>query len=201
ERTQTAYHQTLKIHETLPVDTSRVKSLQHNKAIPLLANCTELFSISDTYNFIMHPTKSVAIENEMGSVGLMDATVYPLLLGITDNGRAIAAPIVLIDHDRGTFAGARWIFINQILDQHFWNEQGATLITHVAKCVNPVVTELWPKTTYANYPRGERETNQIEPQAFAQSEENWSLNRTDEKYEHQVFTLENHLNVIQLMQS
>src|SRR5699024_11761783 len=64
----------LKIHETLPVDTSRVKSLQHNKAIPLLANCTELFSISDTYNFIMHPTKSVAIENEMGSVGPMDAT-------------------------------------------------------------------------------------------------------------------------------
>src|SRR5699024_7896390 len=71
ELTQTAYHQTLKIHESLPVDTSRVKSLQHNKAIPLLANCTELFSISDTYNFIMHPTKSVAIENEMGSVGPM----------------------------------------------------------------------------------------------------------------------------------
>src|SRR5699024_9128201 len=64
----------------------RVKALQHNKAIPLLANCTELFSISDTYNVIMHPTKSVAIENEMGSVGPMDATIYPLLkfIQITD---------------------------------------------------------------------------------------------------------------------
>src|SRR5699024_12630256 len=77
ERTQTAYHHTLKIHETLPVDTSRVKSPQHNKAIPLLANCTDLFSISDTYNCIMHPTKAVAIDNEMSSVGPMEATTYP----------------------------------------------------------------------------------------------------------------------------
>src|SRR5699024_7976276 len=137
------------IHETLPVDTSRVKSLQHNKAIPLLANCTELFSISDTYNFIMHPTKSVAIENEMGSVGPMDATIYPLLKGITDNGREIAAPSVLIEHDRGTFASARWIFINQILDQHVWNEQGATLITQLAKLVNAAGVAHWITTSDA----------------------------------------------------
>lgn len=201
ERTQTAYHQTLKIHETLPVDTSRVKSLQHNKAIPLLANCTELFSISDTYNFIMHPTKSVAIENEMGSVGPMDATIYPLLKGITDNGREIAAPSVLIEHDRGTFAGARWIFINQILDQHFWNEQGATLITQLAKFVKAGVTELWLKTTYANYHPGERATIQLQHQALAQSEENWSLKLTVEKNEQEVFTLEDNLKVIDLMQT
>src|SRR5699024_4216990 len=132
-------------------DTSRVKSLQHNKAIPLLANCTELFSISDTYNFIMHPTKSVAIENEMGSVGPMDATIYPSLKGITDNEREIAAPSVVIEHDRGTCAGARRIFINHILDQHSRHEKGATLIPQLANFPKATVPDLRLKTTYANY--------------------------------------------------
>src|SRR5699024_3193399 len=95
-----------------------------------------------------------------------DATIYPLLKGITDNGREIAAPSVLIEHDRGTFASVRWIFINQILDQHFWNEQGATLITQLAKFVKAGVTELWLKTTYANYHPGERATIQLQHQAW-----------------------------------
>src|SRR5699024_11710643 len=103
-------------------------------------------------------TTSVSIENEMGALGPMDATIHPLLKCITDNGREIAAPSVLIEHDRGTFAGARWIFINQIRDQHFRNEQGATLITQLAKFVKAGVTELSLKTTYANYHPGERAT-------------------------------------------
>src|SRR5699024_9505449 len=109
ERTQTAYHQTLKIHETLPFDTSRVKSLQHNKTIPLFNHCTVLFSINDTYNFILHRTKSVAKDNDMGSFRQMHATFYPLLKGITDNERQISAPSVLFEHDRGSFASGRWI--------------------------------------------------------------------------------------------
>src|SRR5699024_10908653 len=124
-----------------------------------------------------------------------------LLKGITDNGREIAAPSVLIEHDRGTFAGARWIFINQILDQHFWNEQGATFIRQLAKFVKVGVTELWLKTTYANYHPGERATIQLQHQALAQSEENWSLKLTVEKNEQKVFTLEDNLKVIDLMQT
>src|SRR5699024_662839 len=116
------------------------------------------------------------------------------------NGREIAAPSVLIEHDRGTFAGARWIFINQILDQHFWNEQGATLITQLAKFVKAGVTELWLKTTYANYHPGERATIQLQHQALAQSEENLSLKLTVETYDQEVFTLEDNVKVIDLMQ-
>src|SRR5690625_4419910 len=113
----------------------------------------------------------------------------------------LSSDLVLIEHDRGTFASVRWIFINQILDQHFWNEQGATLITQLAKFVKAGVTELWLKTTYANYHPGERATIQLQHQALAQSEENWSLKLTVEKNEQEVFTLEDNLKVIDLMQT
>src|SRR5699024_911254 len=127
--------------------------------------------------------------------------IYPLLKGVTNNRREIAAPSVLIEHDRGTFAGARWIFINQILDQHFWNEQGATLITQLAKFVKAGVTELWLKTTYANYHPGERATIQLQHQALTKSEENWTFKLTVEKNEQEVFTLEDNLKLIDLMQT
>src|SRR5690625_6057681 len=70
----------------------------------------------------------------------------------------LSSDLVLIEHDRGTFASVRWIFINQILDQHFWNEQGATLITQLAKFVKAGVTELWLKTTY----RSEEHTSELQ---------------------------------------
>src|SRR5699024_1287538 len=124
-----------------------------------------------------------------------------MLEGITDNGREIAAPSVLIEHDRGTVAGARWRFINQIIDQHFWNEQGATLITQLVKIVRARVTELWLTPTYATYHTTERATIHLQHQALAQSEENWSLKLTVEKNEQEVFTLEDNLKVIDLMQT
>src|SRR5699024_11412850 len=57
------------------------------------------------------------------------------------------------------------------------------------------------KTTYANYHPGERATIHLQHQALAQSEENWSLKLTVEKNEQEVFTLEDNLKVIDLMQT
>src|SRR5699024_4184147 len=69
ERTQTAYHQTLNIHEVLPVRSESVVSLTHHRDIPVFAGKEDLFTIEDTHNVILHVTKASAIEAEMGSVG------------------------------------------------------------------------------------------------------------------------------------
>lgn len=201
ERSQTAYHQAINIHETLQVDSTRVNSLVHNKDIPVMADTTDLFHITDTYNFVMHPTKSVSIEHEMGSVGPMNATIHPLVKGITDTGREVAAPSVLIEHDRGTFAGARWIFINQMLDQHFWNEQGAKLLNRLTNFTEAGVTELWLKTTYANYHPGERATIHLQHQTLSQPEENWTFKLTIEKDGQALFSTQEQLKIIDLMQT
>src|SRR5699024_1773657 len=79
ERIQTAYHQKLNIHEILKVQTDTALTIQHNPDIPLYAGKEDLFTIGDTNNFVLHVTKSSAIEEEMGSVGPMDAHIYPLL--------------------------------------------------------------------------------------------------------------------------
>src|SRR5699024_5904246 len=96
--------------------------------IPLFADVEKLFTVEETYNFILHVTKKSAIEEEMGSVGPMDAHIYPLLKGVSKSGREVAAPSVLIENTKGTFAGGRWVFINQPLEAAFWTEHGAEVL-------------------------------------------------------------------------
>src|SRR5699024_2576484 len=95
ERAQTAYHQKLNIHEVLPVRFKPIDTLVHNPDIPVFSDKQELFTIEDTHNFILHVTKASATEKEMGSVGPMDAHIYPLLKGSSEDKRELAAPTVL----------------------------------------------------------------------------------------------------------
>lgn len=157
ETAQTAYHQQLLIHEILTVKQDPIKSFQHNEEIPLFSQAEDLFSNKiDTYNFILHVTRKSSIEEEMGSVGPMDARIYPLVKGISENGRQRSAPSVLLEHTKGSFMGGRWIFINQIIQESFWTEKGADLLKNFISFVQNGVTEMWLKTNYASFEEGER---------------------------------------------
>ena len=81
EREQTAYHAELNIHEVLKVDRKPIEKLIHHNDFPIFKDYEELFTVQDTANFILHPTKSSSIEHEMGSVGPMDAQNIPFIEG------------------------------------------------------------------------------------------------------------------------
>lgn len=177
ERAQTAYHQKLNIHEILPVRSEPITSIAHNPDIPLYADKESLFTIEDTYNFILHVTKSSSIESEMGSVGPMDAHIYPLLKGISKDGREIAAPSVLLENTKGTFAGGRWVFINQPVTESFWTH-GAETLKNVTHFVRQGVTDIWLKTNYAMYEQGERPNITTQLQALGKIGTNWDITFT-----------------------
>ncbi len=188
ERVQTAYHQQLNIHEALHVNSEPIASLQHNEDIPVFSGKENLFTIADTCNFVLHVTKSSAIETEMGSVGPMDARIYHLLKGISKSGREVAAPSVLIENMKGKFTGGRWLFINQEVNERFWTEKGAQAIQELALFVVNGVTEMWLKTNYATYDEGERPKVTYQLQSFKNETTEWTLTFTVTKNKDVVFS-------------
>ncbi|WP_040950687.1 beta-galactosidase [Gorillibacterium massiliense] len=153
---QTAYHQSLHIHETLGVRSSDVIQLVSNPDIPLFMSDESLFAIENTWNLVPHVTKNSDLPHESGSSGSMDTRVYPLVKGITQDNREVSAPVVLWEHISGPFAGGRWIFINQTLDQRFLDGYGELALSKWARWCSNGVTEMWLKPGYASYFAGER---------------------------------------------
>ncbi|ASK62208.1 glycoside hydrolase [Virgibacillus phasianinus] len=188
EREQTAYHQQLNIHEALHVDSETVTSLQHNEDIPLLFDKEDLFTIEDTYNFVLHVSKSSSIKAEMGSAGPMDARIYPLLTGMSQSGRKISAPSVLIENTKGKFTGGRWVFINQEVTGAFWSAKGVGTIEELACSAAKGVTEMSLKTNYAVYDEGERPKITHQLQSFGSGNMDWKLTFSVTKDDQEVFT-------------
>ncbi|UAL52059.1 beta-galactosidase [Metabacillus dongyingensis] len=188
EREQTGYHMHLNIHEALSVKSKDVKTLNHNKEIPLLDGFEALFSKEDTYNFILHVTKKSSIEKEMGSNGPMDARIYPLLTGENKGERKITAPVVLIENYKGKFPGGRWIFINQELANPFYNEQSIHLLENLSQYMNCGVTEIWLKTNYACYEVNESPAISLQFQSIHKKSTEWTFELKITKDHAEVFT-------------
>lgn len=181
EREQTAYHQALNIHEVLAVDPEPIDHLAANPDLPLFEDKVQLFSVKPTGNFILHVSKTSVLPQEMGSSGPMDASIRPLLKGISNDGREVAAPAVLIENTNGAFKGGRWLFINQSLDERFWNEAGAAALMEWARFSALGVTEIWLKTNYASYEEGERPEIHLQIQHTRHADCRWTFSITIEK--------------------
>jgi len=156
EAEQTAYHRELRIHEMLPVDSAPIRTLTAFDERPLLTEAASLLDIAPTWNMVPHVTKSSDLPHQMGSAGPMDARLYPLLKGVSDEGREVAAPVVLWDNSGGSFAGSRWLFVNQAPGERFWRDGGLAQLARWADYCALGVAELWLKPGYACYEPGER---------------------------------------------
>ncbi|PTU47901.1 glycoside hydrolase [Paenibacillus polymyxa] len=187
ETEQTAYHQELHIHEVLRVDASKVASLVASEDIPVLCGQESLFQVADTWNLVPHTTKSSDLPHQMGSAGPMNTQIYPLLKGVSKDGRDIAAPGVLWEHARGLFAGARWMFIHVPLRASFWEQDGEQLLAQWARFCAKGMTELSIKPNYAAYESGERAILTLQTQrlqregATPRNHEIWSFDLTVEQ--------------------
>ncbi|WP_379164095.1 beta-galactosidase [Paenibacillus sp. sgz5001063] len=180
EAEQTAYHRQLHIHEALRVDGGRVQSLAALTDIPLFAGCEGLLNPADTWNLVPHVTKSSDLPEQMGASGPMDTRIYPLLKGISAEGREVSAPVVLWEHVGGPFTGGRWIFIGQPLTPDFSGEAGLKLLADCTDFAAKGVTELWIKPNYASYEQGERPVISLQSQRLSRTrtgggQDNWRL--------------------------
>lgn len=178
EAEQTAYHRQLHIHEALRVDGSRVEAHAALAEIPLFAGREGLLAPAGTWNLVPHVTKSSDLPEQMGSSGPMDTRIYPLLKGISGEGREVSAPAVLWEHVGGPFAGGRWIFIGQRLTPAACGDAGRELLAACAAFAAKGVTELWLKPNYASYEQGERPLISLQSQRLSRARtgnDRWKL--------------------------
>jgi hypothetical protein len=168
EAEQTSYHQELYIHEALRVECSRNQSLVASDVIPLLKGQEALFTASaETWNLVPHTTKTSDLPHQMGSAGPMSTRIYPLLKGITSEGRETAAPVVLWENTIGLYAGSRWLFVNTAATDSLWKDNGLSAISKWALFCSKGVTEMWVKPNYASYEAGERASLTLQIQQLA----------------------------------
>ncbi|OAB32969.1 beta-galactosidase [Paenibacillus glacialis] len=153
---QTSYHQHLNIHEAMPIQPEPFDHLISSTDNPICSPYINGLTIEPTFSFVLHVTKETSLPHEMGSLGPMNAHIQPLVTAISKDGREVGAPIVMIENTRGTFAGSRWMFVNQPLRASFWNAEGAEAIVTWAEYCSRGVTELWLKPSYASYDPGDR---------------------------------------------
>ncbi len=165
ENEQTAYHQILNINEVLPVEVTPIDHYEASKDFPLFAGQESLFERQSTWGFALHVTKANDHPAQGGSSGPMDAHIYPLLKGISKDGREVAAPAILLENTKGAYAGGRWIFVNQLAGEAFW-EKGIEAISKWGEFAAKGVTEIWVKPNYASYEPGERPTLTIQLQSL-----------------------------------
>ncbi|MBY0444065.1 MAG: hypothetical protein K2Q15_02510, partial [Burkholderiales bacterium] len=157
----------LNIHEMLAINTAATLSIEASQKYPLLMDKTHLFTPQDaSCGFVLMPTKHKDCPKESGSSGPMDARIYPLISSIDAAGRAIAAPVVLIENHRGRFAGSRWIFVNVDASALFWEQGGSEALLEWAKFCGRGVSEIWIKPDFACYYPSEVPTINLQIEAL-----------------------------------
>ncbi|MFC5467374.1 beta-galactosidase [Cohnella suwonensis] len=171
EKEQTAYHQSLQIHEMLHVDPAPIDHYRANEDLPLFIGKESLFSVQPTTGFVLHVTRSDDRPGEGGSSGPMDAHIAPLLIGVSKENREVAAPAVLIENTKGVFSGGRWIFVNLRTEKTFWENGGAEALGEWGAYCRRGVTEIWLKPNYAAYEPGERANLTLQVQALRTAED------------------------------
>lgn len=175
ELEQSSYHQELLIHEVMRVNGSPIERYIGSEEWPLAEQAAKSWERGDTASLILHVTRQSDLPHEGGTAGPMDAHIYPLIKGISADGRELAAPVVLIEHTKGRYAGGRWMMVNQRVGSAFWAKQGAASLAAWAAHCAAGVTELWLKPSYACYDEGDRPSLKLQLQRLHPQERSLPL--------------------------
>jgi len=152
ENRQTAYHKKLGITQSFPVEAGTIASYRaanhfaedkpKNFAALDLANQLKAERVYELY---VRFSSSNLIPDESGSDGLREAVLYPLVFGMNQEQRPIAAPIIQIDRLQGEFAGGRWVLAN------FSGQVSAVVIRSLAELAAQGAFEFRVRSDFACY--------------------------------------------------
>ena len=118
----------------------------------MLSSAEELFAIQPTVGLVLRLSHTMDLPRTW-HLGAMDAHCYALLEGISEDNRAIAAPVVLIEKYKGQLQrwalGAREFAVGRSL----LAQRRDKLLRRVIGYVSQGVTEIWLQPHYAMYRR------------------------------------------------
>ena len=167
EAPQTAYHKRLGITQSFTVDAKTITSYQTVEvAGQTEKDGTRIGKISTELATAIKPHKIYELyvrfsstsyfNDESGSDGPRDAALEPLVFGINQNQRPIAAPIIQIDRLLSDFAGGRWVFAN------FSGSITPQVIRLLARRAAEGAVQFQARSEFACYRQGETPTLSVQ---------------------------------------
>ena len=143
ESHQTSYHKLLGITHSFPVKAASILKYEGDQGVGTSLKADEIFEL---YIRLSSSNNEPA---EAGSDGPHEGVVQPLALGLNQDGRAIAAPVIQIDRLLADFAGGRWVFAN------FSGNLNANALGVLARRAVQGASRFDVRTDFACYRRGE----------------------------------------------
>lgn len=112
ETPQTAYHKKLGITQSFPVEGGSVSSYRPASTFGGQSMLDYQFKADVVYELYVRFSSTSDTPSESGSDGPREAALHPLVFGMDQQERRVAAPIIQIDRLLGDFAGGRWVLAN-----------------------------------------------------------------------------------------
>ena len=106
----TTWHEQLGIVLACAVPTAAVTAWRANEDLPWTSGLERDAAAATVWELYYRLSSVPDTPGESGSAGAEEAVVRPLVRGYDAAGRAVAAPLVLVDRVEREFAGGRWIF-------------------------------------------------------------------------------------------
>lgn len=107
-RPTVAYQKQLRINQSWPIDS---RGLRLRPLSPSLASIGGGWRIERSWS-LMARLADEDHYDRLGSMGVADGKLEPLVEAVSTDGRVLAVPAVLWDHYHGRFAGGRWVLLN-----------------------------------------------------------------------------------------
>lgn len=146
---QTAYHKKLGISQAFPVSTSDIAAYHGAGALEGSDELVDQFKAKEVYEFYVRFTTTKDFPDEDGTGGARDARMEPLVVGVAEDGRKAAAPMIQIDRLQGDHAGGRWVLAN------FSGSISPKAIRTLADIALQGAMEFTIRTSFASYRDGE----------------------------------------------
>ena len=153
EAPQTAYHKRLGITQSFPVKAASIA--KYEAADGVEPQTTEI-KADEVYELYVRFTSTSYFNDEAGSDGPRDAALHPLVFGVNQKQRHVAAPIVQIDRLLGDFAGGRWVFAN------FSGTISPNVIRLLARRAAEGAIQFQARSEFACYRQGETPTVSVQ---------------------------------------
>ena len=172
------YYRKLGIHHFEKVDKQQIDSIELNESYNIINGFESCIDVQDTYQLIMQAQVEASHGDDLKTENIEPINFYGLLFGITSKKLRICTPILAVEHTAKEFQGGRWIFINQCLNKHFWNNKGIDLLEQLSIWCTSSSVEICIISNYAAYHESEQPCMLLQYQSLKKSEINVNVRMT-----------------------
>lgn len=152
ENPDTQYYKELNIHHFEKISRSKIFSYDENYKFPFAAGIKDVVRDSSVYQVIFNVKDSEIYEDAAES----DIVIDGLEFGFSADGYKICSPVVAVENSKVKLNNSRWILINQVINNLFWDNGGCGLLKRLGEWCTKGSAEFTINPAYYLYYKNEQ---------------------------------------------